>query len=347
MTMVIPTFNRHHYLKRAIDYYGEAPFSILVVDSTDKEYRAHLPSNFRYIHTKLGFPEKLFEAMGMIKTKYFMLCGDDDFVSFSGVGHCLRFLEKNVAYVAAQGRSIAFKNRRGSIKKSPLSHYARNLDVDSSGVEDRIVRYMNSYVPFIYAVMRTSAVRGIFDALRHCGIREANLIEMGVALGLVIRGKIKMLSVFHSAREKIAFSSGKTYKSILDISTDKLSAAEYSRFKVMLSGMVAQSVDNGSRDSRQIVERGLSVYMNEFYDFRKSIWSRKNRIMKILTGLLNARNFRALLETSITEIEDIDFFFDIVGEIGYPFPWDPRASAEWESMARLIKDHTISINKAL
>jgi hypothetical protein len=185
------------------------------------------------------------------------------------------------------------------------------------------------------------------SALRRCGIREANLIEMGVALGLVIRGKIKMLPVFHSAREKIAFSSGKTYKSILDISTDKLSAAEYSRFKVMLSGMVAQSADNGSRESQHIVERGLSVYMNEFNDFRKSIWSRKNRIMKILMGILSAKNVRALLATSIIEIEDIDFFFDVVGEIGYPFPWDPRASSEWDGMARLIKDHTISINKAL
>lgn len=347
LTMVIPTFNRNPYLNRAIEYYAGAPFKINIIDSSDNAYQAEFPENINYKHTSLGFPEKLFKAMEMVNTKYFVLCGDDDFVSFSGMEGCLSFLEQHGHYVAAQGRSIAFKNKNGVIKKSPLNPYARNLDVTAMNVESRIVQYTNIYVPLMYSVMRTEVVRDIFDAMHRYKIKEANLIEMGVALGLAIRGKLKILPLFYAAREKIAYSGGKTYKTIMDISKDKGSSAEYKRFKAMLAEMIVRSAKCELPEALLIVAKGLSIYLTDFYMLRKQIWSRRHRIIKILKSITSYKNIKELLLAPLTEIEDMDFFFDIVNEKGYPFRWDEQASNEWNDMAHLIRNHTNTINKTI
>ena len=49
-TIIIPSHDRHHLLLRAIDYYSELDFLVLIVDSSEVFLNVKLPGNITYLH---------------------------------------------------------------------------------------------------------------------------------------------------------------------------------------------------------------------------------------------------------------------------------------------------------
>ena len=84
-TIIIPSHERHHVLLRAIDYYSELNFSVLIVDSSELFLDIKLPKNIKYMHLPGTFlSDKIYTGLSIVTTPYSCLCADDDFLAESG-----------------------------------------------------------------------------------------------------------------------------------------------------------------------------------------------------------------------------------------------------------------------
>src|SRR3712207_2514372 len=103
VTILIPTHNRHHYLKRILEYYQGEQISIIVADSTKDAYKGNndLNSNVRYFHLPThSLPAKLEWAISKVQTPYVVMCSDDDFTVPGAIYKSIEFLEQNEEFVA-------------------------------------------------------------------------------------------------------------------------------------------------------------------------------------------------------------------------------------------------------
>jgi len=86
LTIIIPTYERHHVLSRAIDYYSQIDVAVIIADSSNNPFTNKLPDNFRLLHCPDYFMgDKIYKALCEVDTDYSCLCADDDFLHQTGL----------------------------------------------------------------------------------------------------------------------------------------------------------------------------------------------------------------------------------------------------------------------
>ena len=124
ITLLIPTYNRHQYLNRILEYNKDCSFHVIVADSTKNDYKFTLakPASFQYLHyPDVSLTQKLENALQQVKTKYIVMCADDDFIIPERIFDCIGFLEDNKEYSAVQGNSISYKKANSDGAKIEFS----------------------------------------------------------------------------------------------------------------------------------------------------------------------------------------------------------------------------------
>jgi len=98
LTLVIPTHNRPKRLRRILEYYSEIEIRIMICDSSkDKFPKKYLGKNVKHFHYKnWPYSKKLSNCIKKVKTKYLLICADDDFIIPSAIKKCIDFLVKNL-----------------------------------------------------------------------------------------------------------------------------------------------------------------------------------------------------------------------------------------------------------
>ena len=137
-TIIIPSHDRHHLLLRAIDYYSELDFLVLIVDSSEVFLNVKLPGNITYLHLPGSlYGDKIYSGLCKASTPYSCLCADDDFLAESGLKSGQEFLEENLDYVSVQGHYIQFDPSIPKEKNNPLYLNMIGYKNDSDLIKDR------------------------------------------------------------------------------------------------------------------------------------------------------------------------------------------------------------------
>lgn len=208
ITAVLPTYNRPQYLERASFFYRNAPFRVIVVDSSDAPYEGMLPRNFVY-HYQPAWPycQKVAFAVGDIETPYSMLISDDDFFFYSALDHEIAFLEANPSYGSAQG--FYMTKPPDEISKVIAALYAHRpafrIDADDPG--GRLLQLKANYMHLMYSVHRTRNLQPILERGRY--LISGFAFEFLLSFAAVAMGKHVLLPYLHCVRESIANSSGR------------------------------------------------------------------------------------------------------------------------------------------
>lgn len=106
-TLVITVHEDLSYIGRCLDYYKDAPFNVIVGDSSRElgEYANSVPSNVKVIHEPGKFwYNKLYDLYNVVDTPYILDMADDDIIYIPAIKECVEFLENNSDFVAGQGR---------------------------------------------------------------------------------------------------------------------------------------------------------------------------------------------------------------------------------------------------
>jgi glycosyltransferase domain-containing protein len=217
-TIIIPTFNRHDLLLRAIDYYQHFNCDVFIADSSDNKFNHKLPDNIIYKHLPKSRPDqKIYEVAKNITTPYVNLVGDDDFLVESSLKSAAFFLDNNPDYVSAQGRFYKFELADNKVTFTSRYHLDSIHSIESEDRSTRIAEIFNPYMHQIYALTRI----GVF--VKHWKFFDSNQIqqvsktytwipEITSSLVPMCYGKHKVFPVLWMVRDYYIFDSSRRQK---------------------------------------------------------------------------------------------------------------------------------------
>ena len=257
LTLVIPTHNRHGYLKRILGYYFDSGLEIIVVDSTSTPFEAATTLTVQYHHVpNHSYLQKMNLVAGLIKTKYTFICADDDFIVLSSALECVDFLEHNSDYHSVQGHWINFSLKEGAVSFTPEDHFPSfvGLDINNDLPSNRIKALFESYMFLFYAVHRTVNLKDTFENSHKFSDDFAGIWEFVLGMFFIMNGKYKTIPVFYGAREINNFSARHYMFSNIDFLQNSTEHnAEYDSLIELLASHLAKREDlDYSKASEQI-----------------------------------------------------------------------------------------------
>ena len=205
LTIVIPTRNRSHSIKKQIDYIKSWGSTIYVLDGSDmlNNYIYKLSETFphiNYIHNLEGIATRINNMKNKITTKYTMMMGDDEFFIKNSIKKCIEFLENNSDYASCSGVAIAFKKSNNKKKVIFREIYPKliNYHIPEKSPKDRVVSHFTDYVcSSVYGVIHTKSFDKIVSQLKLATTSCPETTEIWFEATISYIGKIKVLPILY------------------------------------------------------------------------------------------------------------------------------------------------------
>jgi len=336
ITILIPTHNRHQYLRRILDYYSGSGIKILIADSSKEPFpQEYIFEEVEYHHyPEMEYSKKMSTIIKLLRTKYTVICPDDDFVVKKGMAKCVEFLDAHPDYASVQGHYISFMNKNKKVQYGPGYMYTIGMDINQDAPGDRIKPFLVPYMDVIYSVQRTESLKEAFSYTED-KIKDYNLLEICTALVIIMNGKHRILPVFYGVKESIATSAG-NYTIQLDKQAKmKCFKEQYGNFFEILVQHLAKRSGIGLRAARKKVSEAISAYINEI---RRS----DSRVrMKFITAVTKlSPKATSIIKNIYFEMKRVKYTRDTKKVPGYPF-YDEAAAEDLKEIDRIIRKHNI------
>lgn len=214
-TVVIPTYNRPHHLKRIMSYYHqyESSLPVIIADSSSEENKklnqetvvSFRVTSFTYVDkydTSTNFYHKILDALQQVSTEYCVLCADDDFVTHRGIQEAVDFLNQNADFttVIGKGEYFVIDPMRGG---EPQFRYIMRNSQPNAAFEsqERLIFEIANYDDIsFYGVRDTDFMKMLLnEAIKYT---EGDVFAEFLLVGLsAIYGKKQCLNTLFSVRE--------------------------------------------------------------------------------------------------------------------------------------------------
>jgi|688.fasta_scaffold55566_3 glycosyltransferase domain-containing protein len=172
LTIVIPTYNRHAFMLRNMQYWSGKSVTVIYLDGSkkaiDPSFLTRIGTNIKYIHNPIGVCERILSSISFVVTEYVMLGCDDEFYIVSALKNCLIKLNSDPHFVTCFGRALGFGWYSNSVIGFNAYNKLKNLILDDQSSISRLRKHFSNYVPaHIYAITRSSiwkiAVKAIYS----------------------------------------------------------------------------------------------------------------------------------------------------------------------------------------
>lgn len=197
LTLICPTYQRHHYLERSCRFWGNRiELCVLYADGSEYSFpSANVQSeNIQYFHQPVSIHQRLLNMLELVKTPYVCMLGDDEFYIPSSLNSCVEFLDTHSDYVACMGRAVGFSNRGGNAVFSCQYPKLHDRDLESELPFRRLIDHFSAYVPaHCYAVTRVDVFREAMTKALSCNLDIFAIFELIEEFIVVSNGKTCVL----------------------------------------------------------------------------------------------------------------------------------------------------------
>ncbi|MBK5355250.1 TIGR00180 family glycosyltransferase [Pseudomonas sp. TH41] len=204
LTVVLVTHNRPAFVRRAVTFYSTLPCRILLLDSstdvTDGIEGVYPSVDYRHVPQfgYQGLRAKLDYGVQQVTTPYMVFASDDDFIVHDALAASVSFLESNPDYGMCHGYCLMYLTLASSV-----SYYRRDKkvceDYSSERAQDRVLDFMQQYIPPFYAVHRVELLRDWYAVMPENTSFEWQ--EIGHAYYMLARAKARLLPIPYVVRE--------------------------------------------------------------------------------------------------------------------------------------------------
>lgn len=258
LTIIIPTYERHNFLIRSMEYWREFVGRIIIIDSSINPSELRLAGLCDYMHVPgMSFTDKLSFAINKIETKYCALCADDDFHAFDALDRAVSFLDDHRDFASVQGHYIAFWQDE-KIEYGIGYDHIHEYVIDNDDPVIRMTDAMRNYMHQIYAVHRTSNLDLTADACR--GINHFGAIELNFTLVPMMTGKHQVLPMFYSAREALPLSTGQSTPSVSEWASAADKQKEVSLWRMQLAQTFIKVTGQSLESGLTAVDEAITAY---------------------------------------------------------------------------------------
>ena len=173
VAILISTKDRPDFLIRTLNYYAktESPHPIYISDSSNKENAEKIKATMAMLSGKIavnynwyppGFDNSA-KALSLVKEKYAVITGDDDYEIPSSLTKCAEFLENNTDYASAGGHGISFRLKASG----PYGEIARladypNYSLESESASERLIDFLKKCFVITSSVNRVEHMKKIW-----------------------------------------------------------------------------------------------------------------------------------------------------------------------------------------
>lgn len=213
LTVVIPSYNRPTDLLKVINYWSDIEnLKVIVLDGSEKSLDRDIIKKFKkkikYLNLRgISQVRRIFLSKKFIKTKYTVMCPDDEIYSPIGLIECINHLEKNQTSSCCMGDLVfGFRRRKsGIVFLRMYKTYSSRLKIKSKVKIDRAIEFMTSKInrPCMYSVMRSKHYKNLtyfcsdldkFNCL--------DIYEILFDIYLPYCGEVKVIRTFNWLRNK-------------------------------------------------------------------------------------------------------------------------------------------------
>lgn len=198
-TLIIPTHNRHNYLKRSVAYFKDLDANVIYCDSSHEKYAGELSDNVKYLHLPdKKFAEKILIALSGINTDFVAMCADDDFILIDSLYKGLDFLSDNKNYKTTVGKYIGF-NEVFDGEFFPI--YQKLPDDIELGVDQNAKAFFENYYMILWSMYDKKVLDKAFKIINEAQFHNDNYIELTIGACACYEGGIKFLKEIWGIRE--------------------------------------------------------------------------------------------------------------------------------------------------
>jgi glycosyltransferase domain-containing protein len=217
--LVVPTLDGTPFLRRTLEHLREIGYPGLIVIADDssgphRTFVAAVPAAFPELWLEVHeyapgtrFLPKLLATFERLRSRYVMLCAQDDFVVPAGLEALVAALDGDPGLVAARGRVARFSLHRTGpegaarveLHRHPMREY---LDADPVR---RVLDHVRDFAPALYSVHRRDAFA---RSLRLTDERTQNVIFFQYLSSCITAflGRIECLDTLYYVRQRHAQS---------------------------------------------------------------------------------------------------------------------------------------------
>jgi glycosyltransferase domain-containing protein len=159
LTLVMPTYNRHRYALRQMQFWSGSPVSLFVLDGSSTPINDDaiktLGKNIHYYHFPISYEKRFGKAAELIKTPFAASLCDDEFFIPSALERCIEFLKNNKEYGACIGRCSRIIYLNTGVSSVHQYKTMKNYKITEDDKKERVLHHMTDYVhTTMYAVQR-------------------------------------------------------------------------------------------------------------------------------------------------------------------------------------------------
>ena len=278
LNLIIPTYNRPHFLGRLLRYFRALnfPHRIIVADSSSAPHSGQNLSLIESVKDGLDVvlrpysPDtvpilKLVDALRASEAKYLVFCADDDFIVPGTLDECVAHLEANPDYSIASGRAAAVTppprpsaEADGGLVSRAYAQRANELDSPCA----RLEKHLADYAPTFYAVHRREQLIGNFEAVRDVTV-DHRFGELLPSCLSIIQGKAACLDRLYTVRQYMAGSTSGTTVFWPDMLTLDDFSDRYRKFRGRLVEELGRAGDVPEDEAVQVVNKSFRAYLSK------------------------------------------------------------------------------------
>ena len=201
LTLLMPTFNRQKYAKRAIDYWSNTDVNLIVLDGSPKpiqsEFTTKLSKQITYVQNQESWIDRIVLGSNLTATPFTMLICDDEFYLPSALKLLISELNLNKEINTAAGLAVAFYPYANTLFFRRIYREFINASVLLDDPIERVVHHMKPYaVTSLYGMNRTQVFRKNIEVARICSILpDPASFELGFEIANSYQGKTKVIPV--------------------------------------------------------------------------------------------------------------------------------------------------------
>ncbi|MBA1377622.1 TIGR00180 family glycosyltransferase [Pseudomonas brassicacearum] len=235
-TLVLLAHDQSTALRRALHYYSESSFTLLVVDSSSRVDTGITAafSDVQYLHapTASGFGDKVRQAVEHVVTPYLAVADAESFLLPLALEQAMDFLEAHGEYGACQGYSVAFEAHADRVDYYLLDRKGCE-DYSGPSAEARLSAFAEDCPALVNALTRTETLRRSYASLP-AGF-DSQLQEAGHSYGVVADAKVRLLDIPYGVHERSRVRKPQSQVAMTPGTQDMRAVAEQERLAITLA----------------------------------------------------------------------------------------------------------------
>lgn len=277
VTMLVPTRERHGYLKALLDMYAGSGLKIRVADTSSRPFdRITDYPDVDYTHfDTIAFPDKLrFLAEGA-KTPYVVLRAENRHVTLDGIRDCARALDADPSCTLAHGAHFWARKKAGKIEYWPCYHEDNKRGLMHDSPEERLKAAFDPMVSLYYAVEHRE---NLLDVTSYAeGIDNLNAFEMLLTAVKAINGRCaRVPRLFCLVQERKSAAKGAAmYENFRHIVHEKRHAEQYERLISAIASHLTKKSGTPEDKARKLADTCMQRVVEDSCVKRKRTFGEK------------------------------------------------------------------------